>query len=188
MIIPAGRKRDQVNQGPLKHGSLLDDSMLKVAIGLNPEDAMRPKVDVPDDLQKTVNDSPSRLNENPDAIPGVDAGQPTPAEGNPAAVGNGDAGAPSQLGQGHQDFATIANELSSFLQNSEVLTNDYVLIDQKRDQSSSRWTFIIEPVRQAAPAQMQQKVSPQGPPIGEPMGGGGGGGMAQAPQQPQQQL
>ncbi len=182
MITPAGKKRDQVSQGPLRHGGILNDiDMFKAAIGLNTEDAMVPEIESkdPDDLQRSMNDSKSRMNQDQNEIPGVDAGDPSAVpDPNAAAQASG-------LGQGHRDFATIASELSGFLQNSEVLTNDYVLIDQKRDQASNRWTFIIEPVRSAAPQQMQQKVSPQGPPIGEPMGGGGGGGGQQVqPPQP----
>ena len=86
-IIPAGKRREQVAQGPLKNQSILDSVLFeKVAIapGALIDDpaldnsAQRPEP--PSDLQNAMGDSQSRLNMQDD-IPGAGAGQQPPQMG-----------------------------------------------------------------------------------------------------------
>jgi hypothetical protein len=74
-IIPAGKRREQVAQGPLKNQSVLESALFKkfgqgAGTLLDEEERATPS----SDLQQTMGDSQSRLNMQ-DNIPGADAGQ-----------------------------------------------------------------------------------------------------------------
>jgi len=75
-IIPAGNRREQVAQGPLKNQGMLDSVLFnKIAIapgGLGGEPDKKPNPS--NDLQNAMGDSPSKLNMGGD-IPGAGSGQ-----------------------------------------------------------------------------------------------------------------
>ena len=79
-IIPAGKRREQVAQGPLKNQSILESALFKkfgqVGALVDEEDRAAPPGDLQQtsDLQQTMGDSRSQLNMQ-DNIPGADAGQ-----------------------------------------------------------------------------------------------------------------
>lgn len=127
MIIPAGNRRNQVAQGPLKNQEILESALFKkFAQGagalVEDEEQVRP----PDDLQQALGDSPSRLNMN-DNIPGADAGQQPqqPGHSSPASQflgpdpdAQGQQADPNQLWQGERQKirSFIGNDFGMKLQ------------------------------------------------------------------------
>ena len=179
-IVPVGKRKHQVNQGGFKHESMLNTDVFaslvdKIALTpgsvLDREKEPPPPNNVPDDLQSAMNQGGLDPEQGmPEGADGVGVNPPKDQQ-----MDNiGDPGSQAQDSTVHRDFATIAQELSQFLSESSVLSQSYMLVDQKRDQRSGRWTFVIEPAAQPelSPNKVQQSPSP---PF---LGGGGGGGPA----------
>lgn len=121
-IIPAGKRREQVAQGPLKNQSILESPLFK-KFGQGPgalvDDEERRVA--PPELQQTMGESPSRLNMNGD-VPGADAGrqphQPDMGAGSPALRFLGpDPDADGQMADPNQLWQAERQKIRNFIGN-----------------------------------------------------------------------
>lgn len=124
-IIPAGKRREQVAQGPLKNQSILDSVLFeKVAIApgaLIDEPAVDNPAQRPEpssDLQNAMGDSRSRLNLQDD-IPGAGAGQQPQGMGTSSPASRFLGPDPDQQGQvdPNQLWAAERQKIRSFVRN-----------------------------------------------------------------------
>jgi hypothetical protein len=130
MIIPSGTAKRQMNQAAYKHESLFDTLIKQALVGEDiGNDLDIPQQPMPEEKEPSV---PQDL-------------QQTMMQSNNTGIGQQQQQDPSSK---HKDFSIIANELSEFLQKSKALSANYILVDQKREQKTGRWVFVIEPAEQ----------------------------------------
>lgn len=136
MILPSGKRRNQVAQGLSQHETIINNDVfasIKEAIALpdevGPNDAATPPVS--NDLQSTMNDSNSAR---------LQSREPSDQQG---------------------DFAIMANEFSNFIANSGKLSGTYEIISQALDPKSGRVTLVIAPKEQPN----LEKVTKDGEPL-----------------------
>jgi hypothetical protein len=176
MITPAGKRKDQKNQGGLKYASIWDSDLFakvnKFAIrtgddlsheqmdGANEELTDGQNIDPNTDLEPET----EQLDEQMAPL------QQAMMESNNSSMNNANN---LSNGTNHKDFGIIANELSEFIQHSKALSQSYVLVNQQRDQKSGKWRFEIEPARQpelsVGPAVRKDGPPLTGPPQQQPM-------------------